>query len=497
MSLRSLLSTLREKWSGRVPSRRRLTKPLRSRLTLEALEARIVPATPPTIVSFTPANGSTVGGTATNPTLSITFSEAMDAVDVQNTANYTLFNSEGQAVPINTATYTAATDTVTLTYDVVNNVQQILPADTYSLYIRGDTVHDSTDTYTLANPGQIVVANTGTSTVSTLNTSTDPNTNLLNSIQSYPVTAPLGSAKVAVPVGVAVADFNLDGLKDVAVLNSGTNEIDIYLGTASGIYNSSPSMRIALPAGSEPRALLSAAFNPTLPAVQDLAVLDGTGKVDVYVNTSTPGALSFAPVGIYAAGVAPTAFAVADLNGLGVPDIVVVDPTPISNGATPPVFNFFAYILPGTGTGTFGGATAIQVGTEGLAGSLQFPDLVGAGNLGEDPPAGTVPTTPARAASWWAAPTACRLKSTKGRGRSRSTAPPRAFSGPTTPPRSSWRRSTRVTAVSAGTRGTLSPLTRPSAKTTPPFVSFRRVGTMRRPSPSPRRKTSTTSSRRT
>ncbi|HVS38128.1 MAG TPA: FG-GAP-like repeat-containing protein, partial [Gemmataceae bacterium] len=346
---------------------------LRSRPRLEALEERLAPAVPPKILSFTPANGSTVGSTAANPTLSITFSEAMDPVDAQNTANYSLFNSEGQPVSINAATYVAKTDTVTLSY----NGNAILPADTYSLYVRGDVMFEATDTYTLANPGQIVVANTGDNTVSTLNASTDPATTELNSAQSYPATAPTGIAAVATPVSVIVGDFNNDGFKDVALLNSGTNEIDIYLGQASEIYNFSPSDRIGLPAGAKPVAMVSADFvGDGLPS---LAVLSSTGQIYVYNNISTGGVLSFEPVGTYNIGVAPTSMAVGDFNGDGIPDLIVADPTAV--GAAP-TFHYYVYILKGVGIGAFNGVIQIQVGTEHVLTSLQAPNLIAGGYLG-------------------------------------------------------------------------------------------------------------------
>src|SRR5271157_2681659 len=102
MSFRSFLSTLREKWSGLSYSHRRgMPKPHRSRLELEALETRLAPAAAvPKILTFTPPDGSNVGTTTTNPTLSVTFSEAMDVNDVQNVANYFIFNSEGQKITI-------------------------------------------------------------------------------------------------------------------------------------------------------------------------------------------------------------------------------------------------------------------------------------------------------------------------------------------------------------------------------------------------------------
>ncbi len=119
----------------------------RKRLELEPLEERVVLAVP-SILSATPGNGTVA--IVPQPALTVNFSEDMNLADVQNTANYELFNAEGQAISVDTATYSNTPGgtysaggvgpfVVTLTY----NQATPLPADVYSLFVRGDQIHDS------------------------------------------------------------------------------------------------------------------------------------------------------------------------------------------------------------------------------------------------------------------------------------------------------------------------------------------------------------------
>ena len=255
MSLRSIFSALRDKWPGRVASRRRPLQPLRRRPMLEALEERVVPTVPPTILAVTPLDFSTSGTATANPPISITFSEAMDATDVTNANNYALFNSEGQSITLQLqpTDYNAANNTLTIPPAEYNGGVS-LPADTYTLFIRGDRVREFTDQFAISLPNQLVVANTSTGTVSTLNAGVPlPVTNttpyFYQSVQSYPVYAANGFP-TPTPVAILTADFNGDGNLDVAVVNKTTDEVDVYAGQANGVYSSTP--RSALPAGSIP-----------------------------------------------------------------------------------------------------------------------------------------------------------------------------------------------------------------------------------------------------
>ena len=174
-----------------------------------------------------------------------------------------------------------ATDTqVTLSYNGNAN----LPVDSYTLYVRGDQLHDSSDAFTIALPNQIVVANAGTGDVSTLNAGTPLPASgttpyFYQSVQSYPVWAETGATPQ--PVGIVTADFNGDGLLDVAVVNAGSREVDVYSGQANGVYNPTP-LHLALPAGSVPVGVVGADLLNN--GTTSLAVVDSTGHVDVLLN---------------------------------------------------------------------------------------------------------------------------------------------------------------------------------------------------------------------
>ena len=156
----------------------------------------------------------------------------------------------------------------------------------------------------LANPGQLVVANADTSSnsVTTVNAPDgfNPPPTTLGATQTYALGSnPSGGTPN--PVGVVAADFNGDGIADLAIVSNETNvfnpttgvsgnitEVDIYTGNASGGFNATPATRLTLPsAEGTPKALV--AFSPFTgeTGFADLAVLDSTNNVDVFTNTFT------------------------------------------------------------------------------------------------------------------------------------------------------------------------------------------------------------------
>ncbi len=241
MPLHKLIAKLQEKWSDRSKARRACKSKGRRTLELELLEKRdLMAVMAPTIIKVNPPNqGSLVQPTNTSiqNMIVVQYSEAMDvtggAKAANNAANYALFGPNN--TPITGLTVTADPSNPTTTFDVTFPNSQV--GGTYTLLVKGDQVFEATDTVALAQPGQLVVANggPGSSSVSTINAVTgNP---LLSAVQTYPMgsgAAVFGGTPT--PTAVVVADFNGDGIADLAVANnlSSGSEVDIYQGKAGG-----------------------------------------------------------------------------------------------------------------------------------------------------------------------------------------------------------------------------------------------------------------------
>jgi Flp pilus assembly secretin CpaC len=124
------------------------------------------------------------------------------------------------------------------------------------------------------------------------------------------------------PIAMTSADFNSDGNLDVALVNQTTNNVTVLLGNGNATFslaNGSP-----FPVGKGPVAVASADLNGD--AHPDLVVVnqtDNTISVELGNGDGTFTAAANSPL---ATGQAPTAVAIADFNGDGVPDIAVTDP---------------------------------------------------------------------------------------------------------------------------------------------------------------------------
>ncbi|HBI42500.1 MAG TPA: hypothetical protein DDY78_06525, partial [Planctomycetales bacterium] len=359
MPLRKLITKLQEKLSGRTASRRAPRLKSRRTLELELLETRDLMAVTiaPKIISVNPPDGASVVETAAQNVIKVTYSEAMNSTEAANKANYLLFGPTGDAVPITAV----MEEGVSNTYDVTFGAGS--PTGAYTLFVKGDQVHEVTNMLALASPGQLVVANPGSNTVSTVGvpdgyTPGAPTT--LNAVQTYAIGPNAGGFATATPVAVAVGDFNGDGNLDLAIANNfgggffSNNEVDIYTGKASGGFDATPAVRLRLPATSG-NAVGLVAFSPFGGAsgFADLAVLDSTNNVDVFTNSF--GAVGAVPT-FNAVAVDPTtatravAVVAGDFNGDGATDLAVLDA-----GTTKIDF------LPGTFTGTFGAATVFAI----------------------------------------------------------------------------------------------------------------------------------------
>jgi hypothetical protein len=389
VNIPSLVRSLRKKFFGGATPRRKPFRRSRG-LQVEALEARDVPAAlPPAITAVSPANLSTFPNA--NPTLQITFSEAMNAADVQQVANYALYSASGAPVKINSVAYNPGTFTATVNYNFGNT----LLSGTYTLFVKGDHIHDAGNAFTISPPGQLVSADLKHGTVSTLNAFNAPtgNGNLYGAPQSYPL---LTSESA---VAVTVADFNNDGLNDIAVADQKNDKVYVFLGKSNGGFDTVPDATLNLPTGAlskapggtvSPEILTTGhvAGNPLLP---DIVVADpGTNQVTIFLNQTTASGLAFSSGAgtTYIAGTDPVAVAVGDFNGDGKLEIAAAD------GRLSPQGFFDVTVLTNNSGGTFSGTatfhtklvnlTGIAAGdlSDATVGPRAVPDLVISGANG-------------------------------------------------------------------------------------------------------------------
>ena len=148
------------------------------------------------------------------------------------------------------------------------------------------------------------------------------------------------------PKGLAVGDFNGDGNMDLAVANTLDASITILLGNGDGTFQ--PGITANLAAGTQPYLLVASDFNGD--GLLDLAVAclgtgSGSGFVTVLLGTSTPGSFE-APVNYGTIG-QPAGLAMADFDGSGTLDLAVTDAT-----------NNEVWILFGNADGTFSTGTS-------------------------------------------------------------------------------------------------------------------------------------------
>ncbi len=126
------------------------------------------------------------------------------------------------------------------------------------------------------------------------------------------------------PYSVAVADFNHDGILDLAVANGGSGTVSILLGKGSGgIGDGTFAPAKSVPAASQPRSVAVGDLNGD--GIADLVVADYAGAVSILFGQGSGGfgdGTFSAPVP-FPAGPNATDVAIADLNADGLPDLAV------------------------------------------------------------------------------------------------------------------------------------------------------------------------------
>ncbi len=141
------------------------------------------------------------------------------------------------------------------------------------------------------------------------------------------------------PDSIAVGDFNGDGIPDLAVSSVDDSKVTILLGKGDGTFTAAP----ALTLGSTPQSVAVGNFNGD--GIADLAVV-GANSVMIFLGKGdgTFQQTAASP----AAGSAPATVAVGDFNGDGIADLAVTNS--LENGTVT--------ILLGKGDGTFTAASA-------------------------------------------------------------------------------------------------------------------------------------------
>jgi hypothetical protein len=163
------------------------------------------------------------------------------------------------------------------------------------------------------------------------------------------------------PQSLASADFNGDGLRDLAVANSADDTVSILRGKGDGTFRA----KVDFGTGHTPYSVAAGDFNRD--GRPDLVTADyGAGTASVLLNTTKNGVLKFAAAVPVASGKHTWSVAVGDINSDGRPDLVVAD-----SGDNA------AIVVPNVGgTQLFGAAVTVPTGL--------MPTSIAVGDLNRD-----------------------------------------------------------------------------------------------------------------
>lgn len=166
--------------------------------------------------------------------------------------------------------------------------------------------------------------------------------------QTFATPVSYNAGNNANPLGLAVADVNGDGKRDILTANNGSSVVGVLLGNGNGTFQAVATTSAG--SGSQPYSLVVADVN----ADGKLDVLTanyGTNSVGVLLGN---GNSTFAAAVAYSTGSGSQPFdlAVADVNGDGRPDIISAN-----------TFTFSVGVLLGNGNGTFAAMVPYTTGS--------------------------------------------------------------------------------------------------------------------------------------
>jgi hypothetical protein len=162
----------------------------------------------------------------------------------------------------------------------------------------------------------------------------------------------------AAPRSVAIGDLNRDGSPDLAVANTGSNSVSVLLGNGDGSFGVAPNFAV----GRYPASVAIGDLNRD--GKLDLAVANsGSSQKSVSVLLGN-GDGGFGAATNLALGTGPVSVAIGDFNGDRHPDLVASRRTNVVS------------VLLGNGDGSFGVATNFAVG--------RYPASVAIGDLNRD-----------------------------------------------------------------------------------------------------------------
>jgi len=161
------------------------------------------------------------------------------------------------------------------------------------------------------------------------------------------------------PIAMTQADFNGDGIQDLAIVNRTTNNVVVLLGVAGGAFSLAPNS--PFPVGQFPVAIAAGDLNND--SRQDLAVLNQTDNTLSVLLGNGDGTFVAASNSPLATGQSPTSLAIDDFNADGNLDIAVTDPQ--TNSVS---------VFLGEGGGLFATGFELPVGTS--------PSAIFVGSLG-------------------------------------------------------------------------------------------------------------------